>query len=87
MGCARARTERCRTSNAGGANNEVRTLLRDTGEIVGRFGRMAGNFHWVHNIAIDSKGNVFTTEVDTGKQAQKSVHRGDMMPRTRPAAQ
>jgi hypothetical protein len=54
----------------------VRTLVRETGEIVGRFGRngrMAGDFHWVHNLAIDSKGNIFTTEVDTGKRAQKFV--------------
>ena len=44
--------------NADGANNEVRTLVRETGEIVGAFGRngrMAGEFHWVHNLAIDSK--------------------------------
>jgi hypothetical protein len=25
----------------------------------------------VHNIAIDSRGNVYTTEVDTGKRVQK----------------
>ncbi len=31
----------------------------------------AGEFHWVHNLAIDSKGNLYTTEVDTGKRAQK----------------
>ena len=37
----------------------------------GRNGRNAGEFHWVHNIAIDSKGNIYTTEVDTGKRAQK----------------
>ena len=60
--------------NADGANNEVRTLVRDTGEVVGAFGRngrQAGEFHWVHNIAIDSKGTIYTTEVDTGKRAQK----------------
>ena len=28
-------------------------------------------FHWVHNIAPDSKENIYTTEVDTGKRAQK----------------
>lgn len=74
--------------NADGANNEVRTLSRDTGEILGRFGRngrMAGDFHWVHNLAIDSKGNVFTTEVDTGKRAQKFLFRGDMVLRKRAA--
>ena len=51
--------------NADGSNNEVRTLQRSTLETVGRFGRngrMAGDFHWVHNLAIDSRGNVFTTD-------------------------
>ena len=75
--------------NADGANNEVRTLSRDTGEIMGAFGRngrMAGDFHWVHNLAVDSKGNVFTTEVDTGKRAQKFFFRGDAVLRKRSAA-
>ncbi len=60
--------------NADGANNEVRTLVRETGEVVGAFGRNgrnAGEFHWIHNLAVDSKGNIYTTEVDTGKRAQK----------------
>jgi hypothetical protein len=51
-------------------------LLRETGEILGRFGRngrSAGQFHWVHNLAVDSRGNVYTAEVDTGKRAQKFV--------------
>jgi DNA-binding beta-propeller fold protein YncE len=68
--------------NADGANNEVRTLSRETGETIGRFGRngrMAGDFHWVHNLALDSKGNIFTTEVDTGKRAQKFLFKGDMV--------
>ncbi|MCJ2065680.1 hypothetical protein MKK63_23645 [Methylobacterium sp. J-088] len=67
--------------NADGANNEVRTLERATGAVVGAFGRngrMAGQFHWIHNLAIDSQGNVFTTEVDTGKRAQKFVPVGDV---------
>jgi DNA-binding beta-propeller fold protein YncE len=60
--------------NADGANNEVRTLVRESGAVVGVFGRNgrnAGEFHWVHNLAVDSKGNIYTTEVDTGKRAQK----------------
>jgi len=60
--------------NADGANNEVRTLVRESGAVVGAFGRNgrgAGEFHWVHNLAVDSKGNIYTTEVDTGKRAQK----------------
>ena len=72
--------------NADGANNEVRTIVRETGEVVGAFGRngrQAGEFHWVHNLAIDSKGNIFTTEVDTGKRAQKFLFRGEMVLRRR----
>ena len=59
---------------ADGGNNQVHVLLRATGAKVsafGRNGRMAGQFHWVHNIAIDSKGNLFTAEVDTGKRLQR----------------
>lgn len=59
---------------ADGTNNEVKIILRETGEKVGAFGRsgrMAGDFHWVHNIAIDSYGNIYTTEVDNGKRIQK----------------
>jgi len=59
---------------ADGANGEVLTLERDTGKVLSRFGRpgrMAGEFKWVHNIAIDSKGNLYTSEVGTGRRAQK----------------
>jgi DNA-binding beta-propeller fold protein YncE len=64
--------------NADGSNNYIATLLRRTGEIVGKFGRngrSAGQFHWVHNMATDSRGNLYTAEVDTGKRAQKFVLR------------
>jgi len=37
----------------------------------GRPGHMAGNFKWVHNIAIDSKGTIYTAEVGDGRRAQK----------------
>jgi hypothetical protein len=30
----------------------------------------------VHNLAVDSKGNIYTTEVDTGKRAQKFRYLG-----------
>ena len=61
---------------ADGANGEIVTLARETGEVLTRFGqpgRMAGQFKWVHNIAIDSKGNLFTAEVGTGRRAQRFV--------------
>jgi hypothetical protein len=60
--------------NADGTNQYIWTLLRKTGQILDRFGRngrSAGQFHWVHNLAVDSKGNMYTAEVDTGKRAQK----------------
>src|SRR5262249_32944654 len=60
--------------NADGENNEVRILRRTDGAVVGSFGRSgrwAGQFHWVHNITIDSKGNIFTSEVDNADRVQK----------------
>ena len=74
--------------NADGENNEVRLLDRETGAIRGSFGRNgrnAGQFHWIHNLAVDSKGNVFTTEVDTSKRAQKFSLQGNTVLRKRPA--
>jgi hypothetical protein len=44
--------------------------------VVGGFGRSgsyAGQFHWVHNIAVDSNGNVYTGEVDNANRVQKFV--------------
>jgi len=62
-----------------GGNNEMRIVRRADGEVVGRygrFGRQAGQFFGVHNIAIDSKGNVFTTEVYEGKRIQRWKNAG-----------
>jgi DNA-binding beta-propeller fold protein YncE len=59
---------------ADGANNQIVTLVRENGGVVtswGRAGRMAGQFKWVHGIAIDSKGNLYTAEVGYGRRAQK----------------
>jgi DNA-binding beta-propeller fold protein YncE len=64
---------------ADGENNHVWLLQRDTGRILSRFGRSgrhAGDFHWVHNLAVDSKGNVYTAEVETGRRVQKFVNQG-----------
>jgi hypothetical protein len=60
---------------ADGTNNEIHILLRETGKKLGSFGRQgryAGEFHWVHAIAIDSRGNLFSGEVDTGKRYRNS---------------
>ena len=66
--------------NADGSNKYIWTLLRRTGDILDRFGRNgrnAGQFHWVHNLAVDSKGNLYTSEVDTGKRVQKFMLKDD----------
>ena len=62
--------------NADGENNQVQIIDRSEGEMLdtfGRNGRYAGQFHWLHNLALDSQGNIYTAEVDTGKRAQKFV--------------
>jgi DNA-binding beta-propeller fold protein YncE len=59
---------------ADGANMQVYTIDRKTGAKLGAFGRpgrMAGEFKWIHNMAIDSRGNIYTAEVGTGRRAQK----------------
>ncbi|HEX4326682.1 MAG TPA: hypothetical protein VH105_07665 [Burkholderiales bacterium] len=61
---------------ADGSNAQIHVLLRDSGQEVGAFGRpgrMAGEFKWVHNMAIDSHGNLYTSEVGTGRRVQKFV--------------
>jgi hypothetical protein len=59
---------------ADGSNDQIHILLRESGQEIGAFGRpgrMAGEFKWVHNMAIDSQGNLYTSEVGTGRRAQK----------------
>ena len=61
---------------ADGENNVIWTLLRSDGSVLGQTGhngRNAGQFHWVHQMASDSDGNLYTGEVDTGKRIQKFV--------------
>lgn len=61
---------------ADGTNNMVWIHNRKTGALVGSFGgngRYAGQLHWIDAIAVDSKGNVYTGEVEDGKRIQKFV--------------
>jgi hypothetical protein len=61
---------------ADGTNDKVWIQDRKTGEVAGSIGdngRMAGFFHWIDAIAMDSKGNLYTGEVDTGKRVQKFI--------------
>lgn len=59
-----------------GTNMKVWILTRKDLQVVGSFGRggrQAGQFEWVHNLACDSRGNIYTSEVNTGKRVQKFV--------------
>jgi DNA-binding beta-propeller fold protein YncE len=59
---------------ADGTNQCVWTLDRESLEVLGNFGRIgryAGQFMWLHNLAVDSRGNIYTAEVHTGKRIQK----------------
>ena len=87
----RCPTDRCGTSRsratrkqrflyvADGANEHVYIVDRNSLEIVSQFGtggRQPGQFRGVHSIAVDSKGNIYTTETYTGKRLQKFVFKG-----------
>jgi DNA-binding beta-propeller fold protein YncE len=60
-------------------NQTIYVLKRDTLEELGRLGRSgreAGEFHWLHQVGVDSRGNLYTGEVDTGKRLQKFIRYG-----------
>jgi DNA-binding beta-propeller fold protein YncE len=64
---------------ADGMNNRVYVLRRDTLQMLTSFGtggRQPGQFFGVHSVAVDSKGNLYTTETWEGKRLQKFVFRG-----------
>ena len=63
---------------ADGSNKKVHVLDRESLEVVSSFGgggRQVGQFYGVHSIAVDSRGNVYTTETYEGKRVQKFVFR------------
>jgi DNA-binding beta-propeller fold protein YncE len=62
-----------------GQNERVRIVERSTLTELssfGRGGRQPGEFFGVHSIAVDSKGNIYTTETYEGKRVQKFVYKG-----------
>jgi len=64
---------------ADGTNEKVRVILRETLTEITNFGdggRQPGQFYGVHSIAVDSKGNLYTTETYEGKRLQKFVYKG-----------
>ena len=63
---------------ADGVNEHVRVFDRQSMEELYNFGyggRQPGMFLGVHSIAVDSKGNIYTTETYTGKRLQKFTAR------------
>ncbi|PPQ29149.1 NHL repeat-containing protein [Rhodopila globiformis] len=61
---------------ADGRNERVHVVRRGDGRVLGGFGaagRKPGEFHWVHSLATDSHGDVFTGEVDGGNRVQRFV--------------
>jgi DNA-binding beta-propeller fold protein YncE len=64
---------------ADGINNRIYVLQRDTMQLLTSFGdggRQPGQFYGVHSIAVDSQGNIYTTETWEGKRLQRFVNRG-----------
>jgi len=59
---------------ADGHNFVIWILDRQSGKTLGHFGgngRLAGQLHFPNAVAIDTRGNIYTGEVDTGKRIQK----------------
>ena len=57
-----------------GTNNVIWILDRGSLTVMDHFGRLgknAGQFYRLHNLAIDSRGNLYTTEVNVGQRLQK----------------
>ena len=61
---------------ADGQKGELHILNRSDGTLLvsfARHGRYAGEFRSLHNLAIDSKGNIYTGEAGFGRRVQKFV--------------
>lgn len=64
---------------ANGVNERINILLRSTLEVLTSFGdggRQPGQFYGVHNLATDSKGNLYTAETYTGARIQRFIYKG-----------
>ncbi len=64
---------------ANGVNQRINILDRETLMVLTSFGdggRQPGQFFGIHNLAIDSKGNLYTAETYTGARVQKFIYKG-----------
>jgi hypothetical protein len=60
-------------------NERVWILLRETNQYLGYFGKPGkapGEFTWLHSLATDKAGNLYSTEVNGGQRVQKFVLTG-----------
>ncbi|HZP33477.1 MAG TPA: hypothetical protein VFB23_08970 [Candidatus Acidoferrales bacterium] len=56
------------------SNNTVWILNREDGKVLGRVGspgNSGGQFHGLHMLSVDSKGNIYTGEVQAGERVQR----------------
>jgi hypothetical protein len=66
-------------------NSRIAVLNRKTLDVLYQFGKRSaapGDFQGLHNLAADSKGNLYTAEVAPGNRAQKFVYKGMSAPPT-----
>jgi DNA-binding beta-propeller fold protein YncE len=64
---------------ANGVNEKINVLQRSTLEVLTSFGdggRGPGQFFGAHNLATDSKGNLYVTETYTGARVQRFLYKG-----------
>ncbi len=64
---------------ADGADHRIWQLLREPMTVlnhIGDGGRYPGQFYAIHNVSLDSKGNIYTTETYTGARVQKFIYKG-----------
>ena len=64
---------------ANGVNEKINVILRSTLEVVTSFGdggRLPGEFYGCHNLAVDSKGNLYVTETYSGARVQRFLFKG-----------
>jgi hypothetical protein len=62
-----------------GQNQKVYIIERQTLQLLTTFGdggRQPGQFFGTHSIAVDSKGNIYTTETYEGKRVQRFLNKG-----------
>jgi DNA-binding beta-propeller fold protein YncE len=64
---------------ADGQNQKVYIIERQSLQLLTAFGdggRQPGQFFGTHSIAVDSKGNIYTTETYEGKRVQRFLYKG-----------